>query len=133
MVNTLGGWIIRMLHEILEEIENLQTRLKDKYIETKSIQAMADINAVKYVEDIGFLNGLEYSTDEIVMTYMTIENLLNNFLENSIDGQYKAEMDLLKSELELSKNKITIQDKKLKAYKKMEKNNVVVDKIVEDK
>jgi len=64
---------------------------------------------------------------------MTIENLLNNFLENSIDGQYKAEMDLLKSELELSKNKITIQDKKLKAYKKMEKNNVVVDKIVEDK
>ena len=122
-----------MLHEILEEIENLQTRLKDKYIETKSIQAMADINAVKYVEDIGFLNGLEYSTDEIVMTYMTIENLLNNFLENSIDGQYKAEMDLLKSELELSKNKITIQDKKLKAYKKMEKNNVVVDKIVEDK
>lgn len=122
-----------MLHEILEEIENLQTRLKDKYLETNNIKAVANINAVEYVKDTGFLDGLEYATEEIVMTYMTIEYLLNNFLENSIDGQYKAEMDLLKSELELSKNKVHLQDKKLKAYKKMENNSKAVDTNKEDK
>ena len=123
-----------MLREILEEIENLQTRIKDKYVETNNIKAVANINAIEYVRDTGFLDGLEHATEEIVMSYITIETLINSFLECSIDGQHKAEMDLLKSELELSQNKLHIQDKKLRAYKKMEKNNKTeVDKIKEDK
>ena len=47
-----------MLHEILEEIENLQTRLKDKYLETNNIKAVANINAVEYVKDTGFFRRL---------------------------------------------------------------------------
>lgn len=109
-----------MLTDVLKEIDNLYERLKDRYDKINNTKRCSSSNPSAYIEDIGKMFGIEESIEEILITRMHIEQALNKFLEDTMDGNYHLKMSILEQEIALLNNKLYLKDMDFDTFKKIE-------------
>jgi len=112
-----------MLSDVLKEIDDLYDRLKCRYSEINSIKKIASVNPSNFIEDNGRLFGIEEAIDEILITRANVDDAINKFLGESMDGQYSVKMGLLQDEVNLLGNKLHIANIELEKYDKIKKDN----------
>ncbi len=111
-----------MFNEIYEELDDYQDRLRIKFNEINA-RRYIDMSPNAYIEDTGRMFGLEECSDEFITTRINIEAKINKFLEESMDGLSAHKIGLLEDEINVLKNKLTLQDNELRKYKIIKEKN----------
>lgn len=124
-----------MLTNIILELDELHERLKTRYAQIRNNMRVSGLNGSAYIEETGKMYGIEECIEEIAFTRNKVQELIGDFLQDTIDGNYTLKMATLNRELELLNDKLYLKDLDLKKYEKIKEkaNDIPKDELIDKK